>query len=90
MVLDASLSLRAKGCRPTISAMCGKARWRIGPDGRPYLEVHHVRKLAEKGADSIENAVAACPNCHHKLHYGQNSKSLIETLYEKIPRLKRQ
>lgn len=61
-----------------------------GPDGRPYLEVHHVRKLAEKGADSTENAVAVCPNCHRELHYGQNSKTLVENLYEKIPRLKRQ
>jgi len=61
-----------------------------GPDGRPFLEVHHVRKLAEKGADSTENAVAVCPNCHRELHYGQNSKDLVETLYEKIPRLKRQ
>lgn len=61
-----------------------------GPDGRPYLEVHHVRKLAEKGADSTENAVAVCPNCHRELHYGQNSKNLVEKLYEKIRRLKRQ
>lgn len=60
-----------------------------GPDGRPYLEVHHVRKLAEKGADSTENAVAVCPNCHRELHYGQYSKSLVEKLYEKISRLKR-
>lgn len=61
-----------------------------GPDGRPYLEVHHVRKLAEKGPDSTENAVAVCPNCHRELHYGQNSKGLVEALYEKVPRLKRQ
>lgn len=60
-----------------------------GPDGRPYLEVHHVRKLAEKGADSTENAVAVCPNCHRELHYGQNSKNLVEKLYGNISRLKR-
>ncbi len=61
-----------------------------GPDGRPYLEVHHVRKLAEKGADNTENAVAVCPNCHRELHYGQNAKSLVEKLYDNIPRLKRE
>ena len=73
-----------------ICECCNQAAPFNGPDGRPYLEVHHVRKLAEKGADSTENAVAVCPNCHRELHYGQNSKSLVETLYDSIPRLKRQ
>ncbi|MCP6330186.1 HNH endonuclease, partial [Klebsiella pneumoniae] len=27
-------------------------------DGEPYLEVHHVRPLAEGGPDSADNAVA--------------------------------
>ncbi|KVM65600.1 HNH endonuclease [Burkholderia gladioli] len=60
-----------------------------GPDGRPYLEVHHVKKLAEQGADSIDNAVAVCPNCHRELHYGQSAKTLADDLYGKIPRLRR-
>ncbi|MGV2293212.1 HNH endonuclease signature motif containing protein [Trinickia sp. YCB016] len=61
-----------------------------GSDGLPYLEVHHVRKLAEKGSDSTENAVAACPNCHRELHYGENAKDLVERLYKNIPRLRRE
>lgn len=36
--------------------------------GRPYLESHHVIWLANDGADTIENAVALCPNCHRKMH----------------------
>lgn len=39
-------------------------------DGSPYLEVHHVRTLADGGEDTIENAVALCPNCHRKKHFG--------------------
>jgi hypothetical protein len=39
-------------------------------DGRPYLEVHHTVRLADDGEDSIDNAVALCPNCHRKAHYG--------------------
>lgn len=39
-------------------------------NGRPYLEVHHRIQLAHGGDDSIENALALCPNCHRKLHYG--------------------
>ncbi len=36
----------------------------------PYLEVHHVKQLAEGGEDTVENAIAVCPNCHRKAHYG--------------------
>ena len=39
-------------------------------DGSPYLEVHHVRQLSEEGEDTVENAVALCPNCHRNRHYG--------------------
>lgn len=39
-------------------------------DGRPYLEVHHVITLADGGEDSVGNALACCPNCHRKAHYG--------------------
>jgi hypothetical protein len=37
-------------------------------DNEPYLEVHHIEWLSENGADSIENTVALCPNCHRKMH----------------------
>lgn len=39
-------------------------------DGTPYLEVHHKIRLADGGEDTIENAIAVCPNCHRELHYG--------------------
>ncbi len=39
-------------------------------DGSPYLEVHHIVPLADGGNDTVENAVALCPNCHRKRHYG--------------------
>lgn len=38
-------------------------------DGSPYLEVHHRRRLAHGGEDTVENAVALCPNCHRREHY---------------------
>lgn len=37
------------------------------PSG-PFLEVHHVVPLAERGPDTIENTVALCPNCHRRMH----------------------
>ena len=39
-------------------------------DKTPYLEVHHVIQLAHGGDDSVDNALALCPNCHREQHYG--------------------
>ena len=39
-------------------------------NGEPYLEVHHIQQLADGGEDTVENAIAVCPNCHRKAHHG--------------------
>ncbi len=39
-------------------------------DGSPYLEVHHRIPLAQDGEDTVENAIALCPNCHRESHHG--------------------
>ena len=49
------------------------------PNGEPYLEVHHIIHLADGGEDTIENAVALCPNCHRMMH-SLNRKSDIDIL----------
>ena len=41
-----------------------------GKDNTPYLEIHHEIRLADGGEDSVDNALALCPNCHRELHYG--------------------
>jgi len=46
------------------------APFRRRSDDTPYLEVHHQRPLAEGGDDTVENAIALCPNCHRKAHFG--------------------
>lgn len=38
-------------------------------DGTPYLEVHHINQLAKGGEDTVENAIALCPNCHRRAHF---------------------
>ena len=40
-------------------------------DNTPYLEVHHTIPLAEGGEDTVDNAVALCPNCHREVHFGK-------------------
>ncbi|WP_020207765.1 HNH endonuclease [Gilvimarinus chinensis] len=56
-------------------------------EGEPFLEVHHLPRLADGGSDTITNAVALCPNCHRKMHYGINKASLVDSMYKKISRL---
>lgn len=43
-------------------------------DNTPYLEVHHIVRLEDGGDDTVENAIALCPNCHRKAHYGQKNE----------------
>ena len=52
------------------------------PDGRPFLEVHHVTRLAEGGEDVPGNTVALCPNCHRMAHYGD-----VKKVQEKLKRI---
>ncbi|NTZ42143.1 HNH endonuclease [Altererythrobacter sp. SALINAS58] len=50
---------------------CGsKAPFKRNADGSPYLEVHHMKHLSEGGEDIVENAIAVCPNCHRREHFG--------------------
>jgi len=51
-------------------------------NGEDYLEIHHIIPLAENGDDTTENAVALCPNCHRKAHYGKKNFD-IERLKKK-------
>jgi 5-methylcytosine-specific restriction protein A len=63
----AEVRLRAKGkcegCKKDAPFLRRK-------DGKPYLEVHHVKQLADGGEDTVENAIALCPNCHRESHFG--------------------
>lgn len=57
-------------------------------DGGPYLEVHHVRPLAEGGPDTVDNAVASCPNCHRRLHYAEDRLSVRAAIIQRVERLR--
>lgn len=62
----------------------------VTADDLPFLEVHHVRQLADKGADLVTNAVALCPNCHRRLHYGKDAHEYREKLFQLVPELTRE
>lgn len=46
------------------------APFKRASDKTPYLEVHHKLPLANGGQDTVENAIALCPNCHRNEHHG--------------------
>ena len=54
--------------------VCGKCEAKAPfikkSNDEPYLEVHHIDQLANGGDDTVENAIALCPNCHREWHYG--------------------
>jgi hypothetical protein len=55
---------------------------RLTGDG--YLEVHHVVPLAEGGPDTVENAVAVCPNCHRAAHHSRDAAAIAVRLREYV------
>lgn len=54
----------------------------IAANGRPYLEVHHIKPLSEGGTDFIENVACLCPAHHREAHFGQECSKIIEQLRE--------
>lgn len=63
----AEVLFRSKG----ICGMCtAPAPFKRANTGIPYLEVHHIKRLADGGHDTLENTIAVCPNCHRREHYG--------------------
>lgn len=70
-----------------ICECCNQGAPFIADDGHPYLEIHHVVRLADGGSDTISNTVAVCPNCHRELHYGAKARELALRLCKNIDRL---
>lgn len=53
----------------------------------PFLEVHHVEPLADGGADTINNAIAVCPNCHRRFHHSKDRVQFRAQVVRKVSRL---
>lgn len=69
--------------------LCECAAPFLRADGSPYLEVHHVRTLADNGPDTVANAVALCPTCHRLLHFAraQDRDAAMAKLRARVTRL---
>ena len=67
----AEVLMRASG----VCKKCGKpAPFNRAKDNSPFLEVHHTIQLAHGGYDTVDNAMALCPNCHRELHHGNKEQ----------------
>jgi 5-methylcytosine-specific restriction protein A len=55
-------------------------------NGKPYMEAHHLIPLSaqdyfENSLDVDANIISICPNCHRKLHYGDDVIDDLKKLY---------
>ncbi|MFL6446142.1 MAG: HNH endonuclease [Bryobacteraceae bacterium] len=54
------------------------------PDGKPYLEPHHTRRVSDGGPDHPSSVAAVCPNCHRRIHHGRDGKQYNVALQERL------
>lgn len=52
--------------------------------GLDFLEVHHMKPLAEGGSDRVQNAVALCPNCHRAMHNAADARERADRIYSRM------
>ena len=65
-----------------ICQLCDNNAPFLNKDGEPFLEVHHIKELANGGSDSFDNVIALCPNCHRKIHIlkDENDREFLAVL----------
>ena len=59
---------------------CKKPAPFIAKSGQPYLEPHHIRRLSDGGPDHPDFVAALCPNCHRRVHSGEDGKAYNEEI----------
>jgi 5-methylcytosine-specific restriction protein A len=56
-------------------------------DGSPYLEPHHIRRLSDGGPDHPAFVIALCPNCHRRVHAGEDGDTYNTTLLARMQQI---
>lgn len=52
----------------------------IGRHKLPYIEAHHIERLADGGGDTLENTTCLCPDHHKEIHFGESREKLKKVL----------
>lgn len=68
---------------------CGRPAPFARPDGSPYLEPHHTRRVSDGGPDHPRWVGGICPTCHKEIHYGANGRALNRRLQERLAQIER-
>lgn len=63
---------------------CGRLAPFVKPSGEPFLEVHHMHRLADGGPDRPDAVAALCPNCHRRAHHAHDAEDFNVALQETI------
>jgi len=67
-----------------ICEVCDQKAPFVREDGSPYLEPHHTKRLADEGPDHPAWVGAICPNCHRRIHSGQDGVALNKNLQARL------
>lgn len=67
---------------------CGTPGFEL-PDGRRYLEAHHIIAIANDGPDRVDNVIALCAHHHREAHYGRDAEMLEASFMAKLLQLTR-
>lgn len=65
---------------------CGAPGFEL-PDGRQYLEAHHIIAMSNDGPDRVDNVIALCAHHHREAHYGRNAEKLEDSFTAKLLQL---
>lgn len=68
---------------------CGELAPFEKPSGDPFLEVHHIERLADGGPDAPDAVAALCPNCHRRAHHAHDAAAFNAALAGRIGDLER-
>ena len=52
--------------------------------GQPYLECHHILRLADCGPDSPYNVIGVCPNCHRRAHLAYDRRKIKDQMKNRV------
>lgn len=66
---------------------CGEPAPFTSKTGSPYLHAHHIHELGDGGVDTIDSVIALCPNCHYRVHHGQDGDEYNQQLLEIVREL---
>jgi 5-methylcytosine-specific restriction protein A len=88
VIRDAAVKAWVIGRANGVCECCGCPAPFESTVGIGFLEVHHLKTLADGGSDTISNAAAVCPNCHRRMHFGKDAAAMKNQTTARVPGLK--